>query len=113
MENSLLVIRNRERDIIGLTMRVSRHVSGDATISSDLLLADPTKSILFFGKPGSGEPTVVHEVARLRSERSNVCIVDTSNKLAGDGDTPHPCVAFARRLMAPSLDKKQSAVMIE
>jgi stage III sporulation protein SpoIIIAA len=51
-------------------------------------------------------------VARLLAERSNVCIVDTSNEIAGDGDIPHPCVGFSRRMMVPSLDK-QSAVMIE
>ena len=82
----ILAIRNRERDIIVLTMRVGRHVSGDATIISDLLFADPTKSILFFGEPGSGETSIVREVASLLSTRSNVCIVDTSNEIAGDGE---------------------------
>jgi stage III sporulation protein SpoIIIAA len=56
--------------------------------------------------------TIVREVTRLLSERSNVCIVDTSNEIAGDGDIPHPCVGFARRMMVPSLDQ-QSSVMIE
>lgn len=55
---------------------------------------------------------MVREVTRLLAERCNVCIVDTSNEIAGDGDVPHPCVGFARRMMVPSLDK-QSAVMIE
>jgi hypothetical protein len=45
------------------------------------------------------------------STRFNVCIVDTSNEIAGDGDVPHPCVGLARRMMVPSLDQ-QSAVMI-
>lgn len=61
---------------------------------------------------GTQKTTVIREVARLLSERSNVCIVDTSNEIAGDGDIPHPCVGFARRMMVPSLDE-QSAVMIE
>lgn len=47
-------IRNRESDIIGLTMRFGRHVSGNAGIISDLLFGDPTKSILFLGEPGAG-----------------------------------------------------------
>ena len=51
-------------------------------------------------------------MTRLLAERHNVCIVDTSNEIAGDGDAPHPCVGFARRMMVPSLDR-QSAVMIE
>ena len=46
------------------------------------------------------------------SEQSNLCIVDTSNEIAGDGDVPHPCVGLLRRLMVPSLEK-QSDVMIE
>jgi hypothetical protein len=41
-----------------------------------------------------------------------VCIVDTSNKIAGDGDVSHPCVGFARRMMVENLDK-QAAVMIK
>ena len=51
-------------------------------------------------------------MVRLLAERSNLCIVDTSNEIAGDGNVPHPCVGYARRLMVPSLDR-QSAVMIE
>jgi stage III sporulation protein SpoIIIAA len=105
-------VRNRQLDIIGLTMRVGRHVSGNATIISDLLFGDSTKSILFLGSPGSGKTTVIREVTRLLAERSNVCIVDTSNEIAGDGHVPHPCVGFARRMMVKSLDK-QAAVMIE
>ena len=46
------------------------------------------------------------------AQHSNVCIVDTSNEIAGDGDIPHPCVGYARRMMVPSLDK-QSQVMVE
>lgn len=37
--------RNREGDIIGLTMRVGRHVSGNATIISDLLFCKNEASI--------------------------------------------------------------------
>lgn len=58
------------------------------------------------------QTAVVREVTRVLAERLNVCIVDTSNEIAGDGDIPHPCVGYARRMMVPSLDK-QSAVMIE
>lgn len=93
-------------------MRVGRHVVGNATIISDLLFGDTTKSILFLGSPGSGKTTVVREVTRLLAELFNVCIVDTSNEIAGDGDVPHPCVGFARRMMVENLDK-QAAVMIE
>jgi len=47
-------IRNRESDIIGLTLRFGRHVSGNTGIISDLLFGDTTKSILFLGEPGAG-----------------------------------------------------------
>lgn len=107
-------IRNRHDDIIGLTMRVGRHVNGNATLISDLLFAhlEDAPSILFLGEPGSGKTTIVREATRLLAERTNVCIVDTSNEIAGDGDVPHPCVGFARRMMVASLDA-QADVMIE
>jgi stage III sporulation protein SpoIIIAA len=108
----IAAIRNRNNDIIGLTMRVGRHVSGNAYIISDLLYGYPTESILFLGEPGSGKTTVVREVTRLLAEQYNVCIVNTSNEIAGDGDIPHPCVGHAHRMMVPTLDQ-QSQVMIE
>lgn len=104
-------MRNRYGDVIGLTMRVGRHVSGNADMISDLLLGDE-RSILFLGEPGSGKTTVVREATRLLAMESNVCIVDTSNEIAGDGDVPHPCIGLARRMMVPSLDD-QAAVMVE
>lgn len=51
-------------------------------------------------------------VTRLLAENHSVCIVDTGNEIAGGGDTPHPCVGFARRIMVPSLEQ-QSEAMIE
>ena len=105
-------IRNRSNDIIGLTMRVGRHVSGNAYIITDLLFCHPNSSILFLGEPGSGKTTVIREVARLLAETNNVCIVDTSNEIAGDGDIPHPCVGLARRMMVQNADM-QSNVMVE
>jgi stage III sporulation protein SpoIIIAA len=105
-------IRNRHHDVIGLTMRVGRHVSGSAYIISDLLFRHPHSSILFLGEPGSGKTTVLREVTRMLAERQNVIIVDTSNEIAGDGDIPHPCVGLARRMMVPKREL-QSEVMVE
>jgi len=105
-------MRNRQQDIVGLTLRIGRHVSGNAAMILDIMFADTTQSILFLGEPGSGKTTVVREITRRLAERHNVCIVDTSNEIAGDGDVPHPCVGYARRMMVPSLDQ-QSKVMIE
>jgi stage III sporulation protein SpoIIIAA len=61
---------------------------------------------------GSGKTTIVRETARLLAEHANVVIVDTSNEIAGDGNVPHLCVGFARRMMVRNLNK-QAEVMIE
>ena len=93
-------IRNRQSDIIGLTMRVGRHVSGNATMISDLLFADTTRSILFLGEPGSGKTTVVRETTRLLAERANVQIVDTSNEIAVH---QHPEPFYTRSSRGPPI----------
>ena len=54
-------------DIIGLTMRVGRHVCGNAEMIKDVLFQEDA-SILFLGEPGSGKTTVVREAARLLAE---------------------------------------------
>ena len=104
-------IRNRADTITGLTMRVGRHVGGNATMIADILFRDDS-SILFLGEPGSGKTTIVREATRLLAEMRNVLIVDTSNEIAGDGDVPHPCVGLARRLQVRNL-ADQCSVMIE
>lgn len=117
-------VRNHNQDIIGLTIRVVRHVSGSASLISDLLLTATTKSILFLGKPSSGKTTMLRDsVGRLvyesdeernscnRTRKADVVIVDTINEIAGDSDIPHPSVGLARRVMVPSLEE-QGNVMI-
>ena len=109
-------MRNRDGNVIGLTMRVGRHVGGNADMIVDLLLSGEGShgggSILILGQPGCGKTTIVRSIASMMSELFNVCIIDTSNEIAGDGDVPHPCVGLSRRMMVPTLDQ-QSAVMIQ
>ena len=105
-------IRNREGDILGLTCRIGRAVSGTVDVIKDLI--ESNRSCLFLGPPGIGKTTILRETARVLSERDHkrVVVVDTSNEIAGDGDIPHQGIGFARRMQVPSPDL-QHAVMIE
>jgi stage III sporulation protein SpoIIIAA len=104
-------IRDRNANIMGITIRVGRHVHGNAAMLMDFLMGTD-KSILILGEPGSGKSTIIREVTKKLADEKSVIVVDTSNEIAGDGNTPHSCIGLARRMMVPSLDK-QSAVMIE
>lgn len=105
-------IRNRRGDIIGLTLRVGRTVSGTIDLIRDQV--ETGRSLLLLGRPGVGKTTKLREVARVLADElgKRVVIVDTSNEIAGDGDVPHPAVGSARRLMV-AVPERQHAVMIE
>ncbi|EQC26328.1 hypothetical protein SDRG_15816 [Saprolegnia diclina VS20] len=75
-------IRNRQDSIIALTIRVGRYIEGNAGLIADLLAMED-KNILFLGEPGCGKTTIVREVSRQLATKYNVCIVDTSNEIAG------------------------------
>eukprot|EP00953_Heterococcus_sp_UTEX-ZZ885_P003205 2256-Heterococcus_DN1.PRE.1 len=96
-------LRNRQGVIIGLTMRVGRALAGIAGMIQDVVLKT-NKSILILGEPGSGKTSLVRDVARLLAETQNVCIIDTSNEIGGEGDVPHRSIGKARRVMIPSLE---------
>ena len=104
-------LRNRAKAIVGLTLRVGRHVPGNAMMLADLLIGT-SKSILILGAPGCGKTTIVREAARMLAQRANVVVVDTSAEIAGPGDVPHGCIGLARRVLVPGLDA-QSRVMVE
>lgn len=63
-------------------------------------------------KPGSGKTTIVREAIKMLAENENVFVVDTSNEIAGDGNLPHRCIGYARRMMVKQL-KDQANVMVE
>ena len=48
---------------------------------------------------GTGKTTVLREICRMLAINHNLCIVDTSNEIAGDGIVPHSSVGPARRMV--------------
>ena len=105
-------IRNRQGAVVGLTLRIGRIVTGTIECIKDIVLTG--KSILFLGKPGVGKTTKLREISRLLADELNkrVVVVDTSNEIAGDGDTPHPAIGRARRMQVKQ-PEYQKDIMIE
>lgn len=105
-------IRNRKGEIIGLTCRVGRAVTGTIAHIRDVI--ESGKSILLLGKPGVGKSTKLREATRVLADDCDkrVVVVDTSNEIAGDGDVPHPAVGSARRLQVAHV-ALQHEVMLE
>ncbi|MBN2470111.1 MAG: AAA family ATPase [Anaerolineae bacterium] len=103
-------IRNRRKEVVGLTCRVGRAVYGTIDIIQDLV--ESGQSLLMLGPPGVGKTTMLREAARVLAETRRVVIVDTSNEIGGDGDVPHPAVGRARRMQVARPDL-QHEVMIE
>lgn len=105
-------IRNRKDQIVGLTIRIGRHVEGSADVLLDYIMGDRNASILVLGPPGSGKTTVIREITKRLAEGSNVVVVDTSNEIGGEGEVPHSSIGNARRMMIKSVDH-QGSKMIE
>ena len=105
-------IRNRQGKIIGLTCRIGRVVTGTIACIKDICMMG--KSILFLGRPGVGKTTKLREISRLVADElgKRVVVVDTSNEIAGDGDTPHPAIGHARRMQVRQ-PEFQKDIMIE
>ncbi|OVA17982.1 AAA+ ATPase domain [Macleaya cordata] len=105
-------IRNRKMQIIGLTCRVGRALSGSAEMIRDLI--EDGRSLLVIGPPGVGKTTLIREIARMLADEhmKRVVIVDTSNEIGGDGDVPHSGIGRARRMQVPNVNMQHN-VMIE
>ena len=105
-------IRNRQGKVIGLTCRIGRVVTGTIACIKDFCMMN--KSILFLGRPGVGKTTKLREISRLVADElgKRVVVVDTSNEIAGDGDTPLPAIGHARRMQVTQ-PQYQKDIMIE
>ncbi len=105
-------IRNRQGEVVGLTLRVGRAIFGTIDALRDLV--ESGLNILLLGRPGVGKTTKLRELARVLADEGGkrVMIVDTSNEIGGDGDIPHPGIGGARRMQVPE-SESQHAVMIE
>ncbi len=104
-------ITNRYGAVTGYTIRVGRYLSDVAAPLRELLL-EPKASVALFGPPGSGKSTLIRSaVAMLAQEYGpRLCVVDSSNEIAGDGDVPHHLLKSARRLQVP--DPEQLAAKL-
>ncbi len=60
---------------------------------------------------GSGKTTAVRDATRILSQESNVFVVDTWNEIAGHGNTPHPSIGEARRMMVKSPSSQADAIV--
>lgn len=105
-------MRNRQGDIVGLTCRVGKLVTGTVDPIQDIIQSG--RSVLLLGRPGVGKTSRLREIAKLLADeaKKRVVIVDTSNEIAGDGDIPHPAVGRARRIQVPNREH-QKETMIE
>jgi energy-coupling factor transporter ATP-binding protein EcfA2 len=99
--------------VTGYTIRLGRYLEHVASPLRELLL-EPKTSLALFGPPGSGKSTLLRSVVSIVAEQygPRLCVVDSSNEIAGDGDTPHRLLKSARRLQV-SDPEQLAAKLIE
>lgn len=83
-----------------ITVRVGRALVGVAEPLRDVIMRAVTDKvgIAVIGPPAVGKTTLLRDIARIMGERlgKGLVIIDTSNEIAGDSDTPHPIIGKAR-----------------
>ncbi len=94
-------IRDRYGDMVGVTVRIGRHLPGVGAPLKPWL--ESGESLLLLGAPGTGKTTLLRDLAWIASTelRRRVVVVDTSNEIGGDGSVPHPAIGTARRIQVP------------
>jgi len=105
-------IQSTRGEVIGITVRIGRHLAGAAEPLRRLLQS--RKNVLLVGPPGAGKTTTLRDAARILSQdfARRVVVVDTSGEIGGWGDTPHPAIGRARRIPVPD-PTQQYRVMLE
>jgi stage III sporulation protein SpoIIIAA len=95
-------ITNRYGVVTGYTIRIGRYLEHVALPLREVVLK-PKSSVALFGPPGSGKTTLLRGVASILANElgPRLCVMDSSNEIAGDGDTAHPLLKAARRLQVP------------
>ncbi len=109
----IAAIRDRYGEIVGVTIRFGRFISGAATPLYDML-RNSVDSLMLIGRPGVGKTTILRDVARILAEKQGprVVIVDSSNEIGGDGKIPHWGIGYARRLQVPE-PSMQAKIMMQ
>jgi stage III sporulation protein AA len=108
----LAAVRDRYDEIIGITIRVGRFVSGIAEPLRGVL--GSREGLMLIGPPGVGKTTLLRDVSRILAEfHGPKCIVvDSSNEIGGDGKVPHFGIGRARRLQV-SDPTRQAHVLLQ
>ncbi len=100
-------IRDDNKLIVGLTVRVAQHIPGTAGFLKDILIAEESryKSVLLVGPPGVGKTTILRDTSAILSApdayASDVVVVDSSAEIGGAGRVPDACIGLARRMQIP------------
>lgn len=96
--------------LIGMTIRLSRHVFGVAECLRSQLEKDG--SMMVVGPPGVGKTTLLRDIVHILGERYGMkcVVVDTSNEIGGDGILPHAAIGEARRMKVGN-PKRQGEVL--
>ena len=110
-------IRDDNKLIVGLTVRIAQHIPGAAGFLKDILIdpANRYKSLLLVGPPGVGKTTILRDTSAILSDitayASDVVVVDSSAEIGGAGRVPDPCIGLARRIQIPH-DMTQADVLM-
>ncbi len=104
-------LTNRSGIITGIRFRVGRFVPGVADAVMPYLETDP--SCVLVGVPGGGKTTLLRGIAQRLGERfmQNCVIVDSSNEVAGEGDSVHPALRLVTRLQVVDASRQDLAFM--